>query len=653
MKLASLFSDNAVIQRNISVPVWGVTEPDSLIECKINNITIHGASSSSGAFMLRLPPLEAGGPYTLSVHNITDGNKCVIKNVMVGEVWVASGQSNMEFQMRNSPGQLMDYQYSNPDPSMIRMITIPQLGSSVSQDFFDAEWLYSTNENIKYFSAAALWFAKKIYDELHIAVGIINSSWGGTIIEAWTSRASLLQNPDTFNDVLENDLPNNSLSAWQNIDLSYTRNPNKEFNQDEYFIKYCVQDSGNENYVLGWASPGFCDDDWKKMEIPGDWIQQKIGKHGAAWFRKEVEIPREWEGNELTLNFCGIDKQDMAYFNGTFIGETGCGLETEHWNTIRHYKIPAEIVKSGKALIAFRVYSFAFGAGFNGSPQVCELSLSNSSGTIPLAGIWKARMEKEVPAPPPIEEYPASGPGNPNTFSALFNTMIRPLIPYAVKGVIWNQGEANARSASEGVKYLEKMIGLINDWRFYWQQPELPFILTVVAGFSGKYEYDPDDGWPFLRESQRKCAGMLDDVYLASAVDLGEVENIHAKNKRSIGYRLARRALVDVYGISDMLPGGPEFVRMRKEGAKLRLFFKYSEGLHFSGDSLSGFFIAGTDKQFCRASAHIEGNSVVVCADKVALPFYIRYAWSRNPIASLVNRDELPALPFEGSTVKN
>jgi sialate O-acetylesterase len=152
MKLASLFSDNAVIQRNISVPVWGVTEPDSLIECKINNITIHGASSSSGAFMLRLPPLEAGGPYTLSVHNITDGNKCVIKNVMVGEVWVASGQSNMEFQMRNSPGQLMDYQYSNPDPSMIRMITIPQLGSSVSQDFFDAEWLYSTNENIKYFS---------------------------------------------------------------------------------------------------------------------------------------------------------------------------------------------------------------------------------------------------------------------------------------------------------------------------------------------------------------------------------------------------------------------------------------------------------------------------------------------------------------------
>ncbi|MFA6816776.1 MAG: sialate O-acetylesterase [Lentisphaeria bacterium] len=649
MKLASLFLDNAIIQRNMPIPVWGITEPDSFIECSIDKTNAFGASSSSGTFMLQLPSLEAGGPYTLRVINKTHGDECIIMNVMVGEVWLASGQSNMEFPMKNSPEQFTDYQNNNPDPSMIRMITVPQLGSSVSQDYFKAQWLDSTNENIPYFSAAALWFAKKIYKELHVAVGIINASWGGTIIESWTSRNTLLQNPDLCKAVLENDQKNNLYSAWQDVQLSRIRLQEKqEFDQSEYLHQYCIPDSGPDKNSQNWPCPKFCDHDWKEMTVPGDWIQQKIGPHGVAWFRKEVSIPQEWNNCELFLNFCGIDKQDTAYFNGEPIGTTGTGLETDFWNISRHYKIPAKLVKSGKAVIAFRVYSFAFGAGFNGSPEACSLSSANSASSISLAGIWKARIEKEILAPPPIEEYPETGPGNPNTFSALFNTMIRPLIPYSIKGVLWNQGEANAKTIEDAKKYQKKMTDLIQDWRFYWQQTKLPFIQTIITGFSEKYEYDPDDGWPFLRDSQRKCAEMLKDVYSISAVDLGEIENIHAKDKRSIGYRFAQCVLVNIYGKTGMLPSGPEFITAKRENSTLRLFFRYSEGLHTAGDPLVGFFLAGIDKKFYRASAQIEGNSVIVSRKNITSPCYVRYAWSRNPIANLVNREGLPALPFEG-----
>lgn len=648
MKLASIFSDGAIFQRRCQIAVWGSAQPRSVIFAQLNGQCAYALSSSDGQFMLRLPPMEAGGPFALTVTDRSDGQSITVNDVRIGEVWLASGQSNMEFRLNQSPDQCRQFAEMVRDPETLRMITIPRNASGAAQSSFKGQWLPATAGNSPNFSAVALWFAWKLREETGVPVGIIHSSWGGTCVETWTSRESAMECEYERELLLRKDHANTDPQTWDGLTTDIL--DRFTLGEAEFFEKFCKRDPGNRGVGMGWADLQFDDSAWKDMDVPGEWISQGLGGNGAAWFRREIDIPAEWAGKDLLVHTGGIDKHDVAYFNGEEIGRTGGGFETGWWNLPREYRVPARLVKAGaRNVIAIRVYSFAYDGGFVGGESEYSIRPAGDDGSkLPLAGIWKASMEFDAGhIVSPWSESLAFTPGNPNVPSVLFDGMIRPLIPYGIHGAIWYQGEQNAETIKQALRYEEAMTNLIRDWRHHWGIGDFPFYIVQLAGFRDLKPYDGNCVWPALRESQRKAAQSVPNAAIAVAIDVGEEQDIHPKDKRVVGFRLAALALRHAEHREDVEGDGPLFESSSIEDGAIRICFRHARGLHArDGEQLRGFYIAGEDGSFHPGTATIDGSTVVVRAADVRHPLAVRYSWADFPDGNLYNAAGLPASPF-------
>ncbi|MBP5641275.1 MAG: hypothetical protein J6X55_17495 [Victivallales bacterium] len=650
MKLNSLFQDGAVFQRQKNIPVWGKAIPSHLLKATFGGTESWTRSSSSGDFKIYLPALEAGGPYTLTVTDTESDESVTVNDILVGEVWLASGQSNMEYVLesdwatdqtvkredRPSYKQLQEFLNTIKDSSKFRFFMVKMTATGARETEAIGKWEPMDRLNASRCAAVAAWFGKVIQEELDIPVGLICSSWGGTIAEAWTSEDSLMNNLDTaiYVQQLENRL--GEQDAWKNN------------SKDAVAARLSKPDPGNEGFAKGWANPDFDDRKWRQMVIPGSWKQQEISGNGAVWFRRKVIIPQSWEGKEIHLHTGGIDKHDITYFNGVEIGRTGKDLEVEWYNYPRDYTIPAELVKAGENTIAIRAFSFLWEGAFWGVQDAYVLTLPGTKETVSIAGDWNAAPEfdwGDLTIGFLLKN--GFGTGNPNTPAILFNGMINPLVPYAIRGAIWYQGESNATSLRASRQYLNILGNMIADWRFHFCQGDFPFIQVQLANFRAPADYDKFSIWALLRESQRVVCDRLPNVYMASAIDIGEADDIHPQDKKTVGLRMADIALANTYRKPGVVPCGPMYRSCSHEMNRIRLFFDNADGLKFVGDPKRSFYLFDTSGKSVPAdSIVIEGTTVVVSTEQFDLPLGVKYAWSDNPVSTLYNAAGMPASSF-------
>ncbi len=643
LKLSGLFGDHAVLQRDRMIPVWGWSRPSARIEGRLGTVTVATQAGEDGRFLLRFPPQPAGGPFQLEVEE-AGGEKVIFSDLLIGEVWLAGGQSNMEFQIAGLPERLEEIRAEAAAAARpIRTLTVPRRVQLSPVSDICASWLSASAEDISGWSAAGYFFARKLHDELGIPVGIVTSSWGGTIAEAWTSRETLVRNPDFSATVASYEERLSHREFWDALSAEELDGGpiDAAALEQARFRRLLPRVTENRGEAAGWANFDFRDEAWKAVELPAMWRQLDADFNGVIWFRREVEIPSEWAGHELLLEIGSVDKHDITYFNGVEVGRTGSGFETCFWDKPRHYRVPGHLVRPGRAVIAVRNYSFVYDGGLNGPVEAMKLHPADTpSEAIGLAGIWRMGVElnQGKQAPPTA----LMGPGNPNSFYMLFNNMIQPLIPMAMRGVIWYQGESNEGAPGY---YKRLMSDLIRDWRRHWGQGDFPFLQVVLAGFRTPCAHDRFSAWALIREAQLQSAAETGNL-VASAVDLGDAGDIHPHRKQEVGERLALAALAQVYGGVTGEGSGPLFREMVREAKAIRLSFDHAYGLRSEG-APSGFVIAGADRVFRPAQAVIEGCSVVVSSPEVADPIAVRYGWSDNPVsANLYNAAGLPMLPF-------
>lgn len=633
LKVSELFSDHIVLQQEQDVDFWGEYTPGE--EVILSGSWGDKASvevDTSGHWIAKLPTPEAGGPYKVEI--ITEDSTITLEDVLVGEVWLASGQSNMEMPLKGwppeAPIQNSGEEIAQAAYPEIRMFTVVKNLSASPLDSVTGAWSVSSPETAGDFSATAYFFARKLHEDLGVPVGIIHSSWGGTVAEAWTSKASLnkmgdfdeaikgLENPETqkvtnewFSQWPTKAIPDTE-EEWQNIDFS----------------------------DLAAAEPDFDDSQWADIELPGRFDQLNSSDYdGAMWFRKEFTVADP--ASDYTLHIGAVDDMDATYVNGQKIGGlAGSG----YYNTPREITVPKSLLVQGRNVIAIRAID-------TGGPGVFvgPIKLINRKGDeISLEGTWKSQLIAEIYQGQfyvyHLDTDMSTRPNivllNPNLPTVLYNAMIHPLAPYTIKGAIWYQGESNVGRAEQYKQLFPTMIG---DWREKWGY-DFPFYFVQIA----PYIYNPDatkQASQELRDAQRLSL-KTPNTGMAVTLDIGNATNIHPADKQDVGDRLARLALAKAYG-KDVVPCGPLFKGVEKSGNKLIIEFdEVDGGLKASDEGLSGFEIAGADKNYVPATAEIVNDRVEVSSPSVKSPEYVRYAWSDDAEASLFNKEGLPASSF-------
>ena len=645
MRLGTLFSDGAVLQQGKGLSVWGETKPGLLIIAEIAGKQGCARASSDGDFLLHLPPLPAGGPYELKVFSPENEAETVtVRDVLIGEVWLCSGQSNMQYNLganwsnckdpakaKSAVNRRQEKEFIENccDGKNFRFITVPMKVTGCQEKYFEGQWKSMTADNAPLASAVGAWFGSELRNSLKVPVGLVCCSWGGSIAETWTSPAALRTNPFTRPLIDDWEAIRRERQTWIRPTEPIAR-------KWEY-----RPDPGNAGLGQGWADPDFDDSDWKTMKVPGSWIRQKIAGNGAVWVRKTVDLPEELAGKDLTLKLGAVDKHDITYFNNVEIGRTGKDVETEYFDQPREYRIPGNLVKAGKNVIAIRAFSFLYDGSFGGRPT--DYKLTDGKQEIPLGKVWKAKPEFDWGI---LYVDMSAGIGNHNTAGLQFGSMVNPLLPFVFRGVIWYQGESNAKSLDAAAGYQRLLETMIRDWRFRFDQPELPFFQVQLADYNTPYDYDEYSTWAVLRDSQRRVCQTLPNVFLATALDTGEETDIHPQDKKSVGIRLAAAALYEVYQ-QDVLPYGPVFWKVKpEEGGALRVFFHFAEGLELRDEPGKSFYLAGGDGHYFPADhAEICGDSIVLSSRQVKNPVNVRYAWSGNPNNILYNK-QYPAAAF-------
>jgi sialate O-acetylesterase len=631
VKVPAIIGDNMVLQRGAKVRVWGTAQPSEKVSVAFAGQTASASADARGRWQVQLGPFEAGGPHTMT---IAGTNTVTLSNILVGEVWVASGQSNMEWPLQSSAGA--DREIPGASHPEIRLFTVAKATATEPRDDVQGRWLVCSPEMVGQFSAVAYFFGRELNQKLRVPVGLINTSWGGTPAEAWTSRSSLGADPELKSFVEDFD------RALENPDAQ------REYERlrAQWEEKNYAQDPGNKGYDLGYAKPDVAGDGWQKMRLPQAWEAAGLKADGAIWFRREVEIPESRAGKDLVLNLGPVDDFDTTYFNGTKVG--AIGPETpDSWQVPRKYTVPGNLVRAGRNVIAVRVFDHYGNGGFGGAPGDMKLEVAGgeNAAALPLGGEWDYRAELALePIQPDFSTAPVAPPGagNPNTPTVLYNAMIAPLTPYAIRGAIWYQGESNASRAAQ---YRRLFPAMIRDWRRAWGGGDFPFYFVQLANFMQTAAEPGESEWAELREAQlmtlkQPATGM------AVIIDIGEADDIHPRNKHDVGHRLALAALARTYGQKEEY-SGPLYESSSVEGNKVRVRFKHAGGLKTKdGGPVKGFAVAGEDRKFVWAEAKIEGDEVVVWSDRVARPIAVRYAWADNPVANLYNGAGLPASPF-------
>ena len=629
VRLQPLFTDNMVLQQKASAPIWGETKPGKTVRLTTSwdKKTYETKADSNGCFLFEVQTPEAGGPFSLTFN---DGKKKTLSNVMVGEVWLVGGQSNAQMQMygiKDAEKEIADAS-NYPDIRLLHVRTTTAATPSRTLNVEGDGWEVSSDKTVSGFSAMGYLFARELQKDRKVAVGVIQSCLGSTFAEPWVSASSLEKMP-YFHKAIERvaQMPADSLER------------EKRYAQDLKDWEQQVQamDGNSKDGRIVYTHDFADDSKWSDIQFPGLFEDQKKDRYGAfdgiVWYRRTVEIPSSWDGKECRLCLGAVDDDDMTYFNGVLIG-SHMGVAFN-----REYTIPASLVKGGKAEIAVRVHDTGGLGGFYSNDARIECG----GEKVPVTGTWKfmaSADEKELPF------YPTNLNTDTNVTSALYNGMIAPLAPFAMKGVLWYQGES---SVGRAYQYRELLPLLINDWRTSFRQ-ELPFYIVQLANHMTE-QTDPaeESTWAELREAQMKTALSVSKSGLATTIDIGEAGDIHPKNKQEVGRRLSLIARAKAYG-EKVEYSGPQYMFSIQEGGKMRLFFSHARGMKAGrGDStLKGFVVAGPNRVFHWADAVIapDGRSIEVSSKDVPFPVAVRYGWANNPYCNLYNSDDLPASPF-------
>jgi sialate O-acetylesterase len=626
VRLPAIIGDNMVLQQGTKVRIWGNAKAGERVIVTFQNKSTETVADAQGYWQVFIGPLKSGGPAELTVKG---DNTVTIKNVLVGEVWLCSGQSNMEWPLANTIGATETLAQANyPE---IRMFRVEHNTSAEPLKDLEGHWIVTTPDEAAHFTAVGYFFGRELYQRLKVPIGLINSSWGGTPAEAWTSHDALVSSPE-LKPIL--DRYESSLNMLPQAKEAYAH-ALAQWEEKNLYI-----DAGNKGEALGYADPSTSTADWSKMDLPQQFETAGLLIDGAVWFRRVLELPESWAGKDLVLNLTPIDDQDVTYFNGKKVGSIG--RETPNSYMVpRKYVVPGSVVHGGRNVIAVRVFDSAGEGGFS---RGGAMSIGPNEGdVISLRGAWEYKVELALePKHPDWGSRPeAVGVSNQNNPSVLYNAMIAPIVPFAIRGAIWYQGESNAGRAYQ---YRTLFPIMIRDWRSAWGH-EFPFYFVQLANWhANKAEPDESD-WAELREAQTMTL-REPQTGMAVTIDIGDENDIHPRNKLDVGRRLAAWALADTYG-QKVVPSGPLFDRFTIEGDKVRIRFKHGGGLKTSdGGAVKGFAIADEDRRFVWADARIDGDSVIVSSPKVLKPVAVRYAWADNPIANLYNAAALPASPF-------
>lgn len=618
VRLPKLISDGMVLQRDTQLKIWGWASPGEEVEVTIAGQGCKTKVDTSGEWSVILAPMEAGGPHIMT---IKASNTVTISDILVGDVWLCSGQSNMELPVRRVR-PLYEAEIAGSQNSCIRSFTVPKyyVFNSRQNDLPDGRWVAADPEKVLGFSAAAWFFARELYETLGIPIGLVTSAFGGSPAEAWISEDGLKEFPEHYSQ-LQRFKSDSLIKAIEQDDQTRIKG---------WYLMLRQADEGYKTPGITWHDNDLNTGDWKTIEIPGYWSGTDLkGLNGVVWFRKEITVPASAAGLPGSLNLGRIVDADSAFLNGTFIGTVSYQYPP------RRYAFPAGVLKEGKNILTVRVISNIGDGGFV-PDKTYDLTAGDFSTS--LVGEW---IYKAGAVMPPLMGQTFFGykPGG------LFNAMLAPLLNYRFKGILWYQGESNAGRPDE---YRSLLPALINDWRHNLGSDDLPFILVQLPNFMEAKESPGESSWALFREAQAEAL-KLPATGMAVTIDIGEWNDIHPLNKKDAGKRLALAAGKVAYGDETVVFSGPTYKAMTIKGRRIILTFdNLGSGLVTKGRRRPGHFaIAGDDMTFVWARARIRGDRVIVRGRKIKNPVAVRYAWADNPEgANLYNREGLPAVPF-------
>lgn len=594
VRLPRLVSDRMVLQRDTELDIWGWADPGEKVTVRFQGRHYDTETGADGCWHVLLPPQQAGGPFVLEV------NEIVIRDVLVGDVWLCSGQSNQETPIARLTDKFPEINVSNNH--MIRHYKVPTQdvkGELREEIAGNAGWHSAIASDVMNWTALAYFFAQEAYEHTHVPVGMLVSSLGGSAIESWISQEPLKEFPQLLVDQ----------AAFDSLKLAR-------------------QDRGAGR----WQLPECDDSDWATMTVPGYWRENGADIRGTVWCRKTFDVPASMAGRHARLYMGTMVDSDSVFVNGTFVGFTSYTYPP------RKYDIPAGVLREGKNVIAVRLTA---NGGDGGFVKDKRYAIVGDEAEIDLTGTWRYKTGIDQSE---VQRLSARLANLDRTGSGLYNGMIYPIRHYRVKGAIWYQGETNAGNPAPYADYLK---ALITNWRELWQWPDMPFLLVQLPNFMEKKDRPTDSGWARIRDAQFRTALSVPHTELAVTYDAGEWNDIHPLDKKTVAHRLFLGARRLVYG-EKVNASGPLYKDMQVDGDRIVLSFtETGRGLACRGKELKHFAIAGEDRKFVWAKAVIRGNKVVVSSPEVKHPVAVRYAWSDNPSdANLCNKDGLLASPF-------
>ena len=615
--VSPIFGDNMVLQREKPNTLWGWSEPGDIVRVEIGGNSSSGTAAADGKWQVKIQPPAVGGPYTVK---IAGKQNVELHDVLVGDVWICAGQSNMQFglaQARNAEEEVR-----NANHPRIRFFVVGQKAAYARADVPRGSWKVvspATAGGRGGISAVAYFFARKLEENIHVPIGLVQEAVGGIPAEAFTSPEGLRPLKDFDAGVAEVENRHRSGQPEYGNYISH------------WYDDYDAGTRGGAN----WADPALDDSSWKTVTVPGTFYGDLgIGDvPGLCWLRREITLPATLPPGMARLYLGSVDKMDTTYINGHQVGGSS-------WvENPRLYFARDGFLKPGRNVIAIRLFKLSASRGFLGKPE--ELHLTLGDGTvIPLSGEWKGKLSVDGRPPQPL---PIGFENNPVMASVLYNGMLAPIVPLSITGAIWYQGESHEKLAAPYYKLLPAMI---SDWRRLFGQGDFPFYIVSLPVYRHRSEAPVDDGWTGVREAQSLAAKNVPHSCLAVTVDTGNPDNVHPIDKREPGERLALCALGEHYG-KDVVYSGPTLKSVERLSGTIRLHFDHVEGgLLAKGGELGEFSVAGDDRKWHWASARIEGDSIVVSSASVPNPKEVRYAWQANPKATLFNGAGLPAAPF-------
>ena len=620
--LPSVFSDHAVLQRGMPVKIWGSATAGKTVTVGISGDEYSTVADAQGQWEVVLPSHDAGGPYEIRVSS--GGENRVIRDVLFGEVWLCSGQSNMEFRVKEAYDAANEMKRA--DYPMIRAVNVPHVMAGSPQDEVEVKWEICSPATVGNFTAVGYFYALNLHEELNVPVGIINASWGSTGVRTWMSREAF------------DPLPERMKSDYDPLALEdYGRFQRENAEKKQRFEQALAHDKGMAGK---WYEPDTDISGWEEMNVPGAWVSTALGNSlGNVWYCRKVQLPESAKGRPGILSLGIIDDGDVAWVNGVKVGESrGAGKR-------RIYEVPQGVLKAGENAVVVQVNNSSYTGGFISVPDDYYLETGDDKVRYALSGKWKCRKSAVSMDFGYCELLPNIAP------ALLYNAMIHPFVDYGIRGAIWYQGEHDTRRAYD---YRTLFPALIEDWRKQWGY-DFPFYWVSLANMNPEDQAPRESQWAELREAQTMALS-LPNTGQAVIYDIGDALNIHPVNKQEVGRRLALLARNNVYGEKDLVCEGPVCDSFRIDGDKIIVrFANTGKGLCVKDNKygyVTGFSIAGADRKFEWAKASIRGDEVVVHSGKVKEPVAVRYAWSDNPGANLCNEEGLMAVPFRTDTWK-